>query len=155
MSLIIQVGLPATSDAYTHRVGRTARAGKSGRAIIMLTQPESYFLKVNPQFPIRPYPASKQIIEDHASASAVQQAMQSINDKTKHRAYQAYLGFMTSFTKKLNTDSAGLVQIANAFAIQGMGCPEPPALEKKTVGYFVIRAASLARFANLSSAKWG
>ncbi len=54
VSLVLQVGLPADADSYTHRVGRTARAGKDGRAIILLTQGETFFLKVNRQFPILP-----------------------------------------------------------------------------------------------------
>ena len=54
VSLVLQVGLPADADAYTHRVGRTARAGKDGRAANLLTQTESFFLSVNRQFPIKP-----------------------------------------------------------------------------------------------------
>ncbi|KAK4990986.1 hypothetical protein LTR28_001405, partial [Elasticomyces elasticus] len=58
VGLVIQVGLPSSGEQYVHRVGRTARAGNDGRAVILLTQAESYFTKVNPQLPIRPYPIS-------------------------------------------------------------------------------------------------
>ena len=135
ISLVLQVGLPLNSDAYTHRVGRTARAGKSGRAIIMLTEAESFYLKSNRQFPITPYPASKQIANDSTSEPMVQQAMQIIDDKTKQKAYSAYIGFMRGFESKMRINSAQLVQMANQFAMKGMGCPEPPGMDKKTVGF--------------------
>lgn len=62
VSLVLQVGLPADADSYTHRVGRTARAGKDGRAIILLTQDETFFLKLNRQFPIQPCKRSFEVI---------------------------------------------------------------------------------------------
>ncbi len=135
VSLVVQAGLPSNSDAYTHRVGRTARAGKTGRAVIILTEAESFYLKVNPQFPITPHPASVQIINDSTSAPAVEQAMQSIDEKPKQKAYSAYLGFMKPFENRMRIKSAELVQIANQFAMRGMGCPEPPGMEKKTIGF--------------------
>lgn len=135
VSLVVQAGLPSTSDAYTHRVGRTARAGKTGRAVIIVTEAESFYLKVNPQFPITPHPASEQIANDGTSAPVVEQAMQSVEEKTKQRAYSAYLGFMKPFENRMRIKSAELVQIANQFAMRGMGCPEPPGMDKKTIGF--------------------
>jgi len=138
VSLVVQAGLPSNSDAYTHRVGRTARAGKTGRAVIILTEAESFYLKVNRQFPITPYPASEHIIDDSGSAPVVEQAMQNIDEKTKQKAYSAYLGFMKPFENRLKIKSAELVQMANQFAMRGMGCPEPPGMEKKTIGFVTI-----------------
>ncbi|KAI4194081.1 MAG: hypothetical protein LQ350_007990, partial [Teloschistes chrysophthalmus] len=135
VSLVVQAGLPANSDAYTHRVGRTARAGKSGRAIIVLAEAESFYLKVNRQFPIEPYPDAVRIIGDRASVESVEQALDKIDEKSKAKAYQAYLGFMKPFESKMKIDSAELVKMANRFAVQGLRCAEPPGLEKKTIGY--------------------
>ena len=56
ISLVVQSGLPSSSDQYVHRVGRTARAGKSGRGIIILTKAEEWFLTINGQLSIAPYP---------------------------------------------------------------------------------------------------
>lgn len=134
VSLVVQAGLPMNTDAYTHRVGRTARAGKSGRAVIILTEAESFYLKVNRQFPIMPHPAAGQIANDRASVSVVEQAMDSIDEKTKQKAYQAYLGFMKRFESKLRINSTELVKMANQFAMRGLRCAEPPGLEKKVVG---------------------
>ena len=147
ISLVLQVGLPLNSDAYIHRVGRTARAGKSGRAIIMLTEAETFYLKSNQQFPIKPYPASEQVANDSTSEPMVQQAMQNIDDKKKQKAYSAYLGFMRAFESKLRINSSQLVQMANQFAMKGMGCPEPPGMDKTTVR-FVLQHASSEWLAN-------
>ena len=41
----LQVGLPAEKAQYIHRVGRTARAGKRGRGVLLLSDFEApYFL---------------------------------------------------------------------------------------------------------------
>ena len=42
---VIQVGLPSDKAQYIHRVGRTARAGKRGRGLLLLTQEESWFMR--------------------------------------------------------------------------------------------------------------
>lgn len=134
VSLIVQVGLPSVPDAYVHRVGRTARAGKEGRAVILLTQAESFFCSVNRQFKITPYPASDKILKDTYSLLDVNRAMKMLGDHDKQRAYSAYLGFMKGFMNKLNVDVTGLVKMANELALEGMGCEEVPAMEKKTIG---------------------
>lgn len=42
---VIHFSLPDDFEAYTHRSGRTARAGKSGQAIALVTQKERYKVK--------------------------------------------------------------------------------------------------------------
>ena len=135
VSLVVQVGLPSNTDVYTHRVGRTARAGKDGRAIIVLAENESFFVKVNPQFPIKLYPGVQQILDDTAAAQRASQAMATIDEDTKRKAYSAYLGFTKTYTQKMQLKPVELVRLANKFAIQAMGCAAVPEIEKKVVGY--------------------
>ena len=123
------------TDSYTHRVGRTARAGKDGRAVIILTNAEAFYLKVNPQFLIKPHPISGDIIENPDAEATITQMMENIDEDTKRKAYTAYLGYMKTFVKKLRVDSAGLVRMANEFALKGLMCAEIPGIEKKTIGY--------------------
>ncbi|KAL6715871.1 hypothetical protein ACLMJK_006832 [Lecanora helva] len=150
VSLVVQVGLPADSDCYTHRVGRTARAGKGGRAVIFLTERESFFLKVNRQFPIQPYPSSEEIQNDSLSTQGTNEAMNAIDPTTKQKAYSAYLGFMKGFMNKLQLKPADLVRMANDLALKGMHTGEVPEMEKKTVGKMGLKGVAGLRYATPS-----
>lgn len=137
VDLVVQVGLPSSGEQYIHRVGRTGRAGNDGRAIIVLTQAESFFIKANRHLPINPHPQADEINAGAStSAAAVTQAMYKIPEDTKQRAYSSFIGFFagSGLLKQLRLDKAGLVQLANKLAVEGMGCPEPPPMEKRIVG---------------------
>lgn len=133
VSLVVQVGLPSNGEQYVHRVGRTARAGNEGRAVILLTQRESFFLKVNRNLPITPYPTDLTTAAFSQSQS-ISAAFSDVDEITKSKAYRAWLGFHKTFTKQLQLSNDGLVQEANAYAMDAMGCAELPTIEKKTVG---------------------
>lgn len=137
VDLIIQVGLPTNAEQYVHRVGRTARAGNEGRAIILLSEAESFFLRQNRNLPIEPHPQSSDILNDSAVCSEkMEQVMASVDESVKTKAYSSYMGFLagSGLCKALGLDKAGIVQVANSLALDGMGCPEVPALEKMVVG---------------------
>ncbi|KAF3389587.1 ATP-dependent RNA helicase [Penicillium rolfsii] len=137
VDLVIQVGLPPNGEQYVHRVGRTARAGNDGRAIILLTPAESFFMKVNRHLPIQPHPETQAVLEGAAAyADAVTQAMYRIDEEVKQRAYSSYIGFFagSGLLKQVRLDKPGLVQLANELAIKGMACPEPPPMDKKVIG---------------------
>lgn len=148
VTCVIQVGLPATGEQYVHRVGRTARADKDGRAVILLTQAETFFLDANRQLPIKPYEHTEAIKQDRkAAATAAQIMARNIDSITKQKAYSAYLGFMKTSLNKMRLQPAGLVTMANQLAVLGMGCPEPPALEKRTVGKMGLKGVAGIRYA--------
>lgn len=147
VTLVLQVGLPVDADAYTHRVGRTARAGKDGRAVLLLTQAESFFLKVNRQFPINPHPASDRILKDATSRSQIFNRLQDIEPLNKQKAYSAYLGFMKQHLKKMQMDDAELVKTANLLAIEGLRCSKIPELDKKIVAKMGLKSVPGLRFA--------
>lgn len=151
VSLVLQVGLPADADSYTHRVGRTARAGKDGRAILLLTEAESFYLKMNRQFPIQPYPASEKIVNETASSRKIIDALRRMDPKTKQKAYSAYLGFMKVFLNKMQMNAADLVQMANVFALKGMESGEVPEMEKKTIGKMGLKGVPGIRYAQGSA----
>lgn len=137
VDLVIQVGLPSNGEQYVHRVGRTARAGADGRAIILLTEGESFFMKNNRHLPIKPHPDSEAInAAAPANSKAVLDAMYTIEEESKQRAYSSFIGFFagSGLLRQLRLDKAGLVQLANEMAVKGMGCPEPPPMDKKVIG---------------------
>lgn len=45
LAMVINVDMPRDADVYTHRIGRTGRAGKSGLALSLLTPSEGYKLE--------------------------------------------------------------------------------------------------------------
>lgn len=143
---VIQVGLPMNGEQYVHRVGRTARVDKDGRAVILLTNAESFFLSVNQKLPIKPYVHTI----DTTDKEAVSEAMVKIDEKTKQKAYSAYLGFMKGFMNKLRVTPEGLVAMANELAISAMGCPEPPPMEKRTIGKMGLKGVHGIRYGTTS-----
>lgn len=132
VGLVVQLGLPSSAEQYVHRVGRTARAGKDGRAVVILSRCETFFARINKQLPIQPYPIdlSSKI---PAAEKAVQKAFTTVEEDSKARAYSAFLGYNKTFLKKLQLTPAELVRIANDWA-RAMGCPEPPSIPKNVVG---------------------
>ena len=42
---VINYNLPDDTENYTHRSGRTARAGKKGQSIVLITPKETYKIK--------------------------------------------------------------------------------------------------------------
>jgi ATP-dependent RNA helicase MSS116 len=132
VGLVVQLGLPSSTDQYVHRVGRTARAGKDGRAVLLLFEQEAFFPRINKTLPINPYPVD--LVSRLPSHQAnIDRAFVNVDEVAKSKAYQAFLGYNKTFVKKLQISTADLVRLANDYA-RTMGCPEPPMLEKSTVG---------------------
>ncbi|PVU90236.1 hypothetical protein BB561_004953 [Smittium simulii] len=44
-NFVLQVGAPSTTEQYTHRIGRTGRAGKSGEGMILISPAEMPFVR--------------------------------------------------------------------------------------------------------------
>lgn len=69
---VIQVGLPMDATNYVHRVGRTARGGSTGEAVMIMSKAESRFidvlkkrnLEVKSQFEYEQIPETEAIIAD-------------------------------------------------------------------------------------------
>ena len=60
--VLLQVGMPSDQAQYIHRIGRTARAGKQGEAILLLHDFEHKFLNSLRDLPVqRTHPAPPQV----------------------------------------------------------------------------------------------
>jgi ATP-dependent RNA helicase MSS116, mitochondrial len=139
-TLIVQVGLPSSRETYVHRLGRTARAGTSGKGVLLLCDYESEFLRKDLKgLPIElvdlgPMPAPGEVQwADAVSKARISVAKNSDVSLRAEQCYGAWLGYMNGHCKVLNWTKEQLVQEANQFAEQ-IGLPEAPALMKKTVG---------------------
>lgn len=135
VSLVIQVGQPSSREQYIHRLGRTARAGKSGQGVLLLAPYEQNFVKRE----LKDLPISQSSLPALSpdDISSIASALTGIDPKLKDMAYQAWLGYYNS-CKGVFRDKETLVQQANAFA-GVMACAQQPALLKKTIGLMGLK----------------
>lgn len=124
---VFQVGMPMDKESYIHRLGRTARAGAEGRGTFIHAADETFFSK----YTLKEIAWEKS--EPNLSARQEVRAIAS-SLESQSKTYQAWLGYYKTFTKAMGWDSAILVQKANEYALDGLGAPEVPPINKSTVG---------------------
>ncbi|KAF7332308.1 hypothetical protein MKEN_00112200 [Mycena kentingensis (nom. inval.)] len=150
VTLIIQTGLPANAEQYIHRLGRTARAGASGRGVLVLSEAESFFLndKTIRGFGLTQVPKSPSETGYHLpdeqlamAADAMRSAISGVTDDVKAQAYRAWLGFYNGSLRNLNWTKEQLVREANAYVMETLGWTgaELPTIEKKAIGMMNLR----------------
>jgi ATP-dependent RNA helicase RhlE len=82
ITLVINFDLPMESDAYVHRIGRTARAGESGKALSFCSEDEVALLREVEKLIKRPVPVyahayhATQIERHHTSGAPAQKPKQ-------------------------------------------------------------------------------
>ncbi|KAG5191011.1 P-loop containing nucleoside triphosphate hydrolase protein, partial [Tribonema minus] len=151
---VIQVGIPSDKAQYIHRLGRTARAGKGGRGVLLLCDFEAAFLREVSDLPVvREEPAGDAQLQ--ALLPRVNEAILRLPDTTKITAYQANLGFLNSNLKRLGWNKDQLVSVANDWACTVMNLSEPPALEAKTVGKMGLKGVAGLRISGRDGASGG
>ncbi|KIJ17129.1 hypothetical protein PAXINDRAFT_9980 [Paxillus involutus ATCC 200175] len=127
VTLVLQVGLPASSEQYIHRLGRTARAGRSGKGTIILTPSESAFLR-SPE--MRPIP-----IQAHPPLQLPSVPASDLDKKLQIQAYGAWLGFNTAFIRMMGVTKQKFVDEANRYAWDVLGWADkhvPPPIARRT-----------------------
>lgn len=148
VSNVFQVGVPSDKESYIHRLGRTARAGREGRSVFIVTQHEMFF----PKYTLKEI-AFETIIPDLSCAAEVQRAANKYEAKAK--TYQAWLGYYKNI-KGLQWDDERLVAEGNQYAFDALGAGEVPGLQKSTVGKMGLRGVKgLNIIANLPKAPNG
>ncbi|KAJ7631764.1 P-loop containing nucleoside triphosphate hydrolase protein [Mycena rosella] len=150
VTLVLQPGLPPNSEQYIHRLGRTARAGASGRGIVILDEAESFFLRDRTVsgLGITPIPqvATPGLYhlapETLAQATAAVQAiLPKVGDDTKAQAYRAFLGVYNSSLKSMRWTRDELAARGNAFLRAALGWTgaELPPIDTQTIGKMGLR----------------
>jgi len=125
---VIQVGIPQNVDGYTHRLGRTARAGKAGKGTLLLCDWERPFLtKLKPLQEITSMPAEERV----QILPMIKQAVRLTPEADWALVYQGFLGFYSLKRHLLKFSLATLVSTANKWICRiGLrGCP--PGLGKR------------------------
>ena len=107
------MGLPSEKAQYVHRVGRTARAGKTGQGLILLADFERFFLRQLSDLPLAPAPELPGMA---AARAAVAAGLRRVDPESKAAAYRTWLGFYKTHVRACGWDLPQLVQQANHFA---------------------------------------
>ncbi|KAG6379200.1 P-loop containing nucleoside triphosphate hydrolase protein [Boletus reticuloceps] len=113
VTLVVQVGLPSSGEQYIHRLGRTARAGRSGKGVIILAPHESGFLRTPDMraLPIQPHPELQ-----------LPSIPRPVLDRTLQiQAYSAWLGFNAQYVRQIFRSRQQYVNEANKYAREVLG----------------------------------
>ncbi|KAL7008414.1 hypothetical protein EMMF5_002143 [Cystobasidiomycetes sp. EMM_F5] len=89
---VLQCGIPQNPEQYIHRLGRTARAGQTGRGIIILTPDEMVFLRHKEIAALSIKPMEIDAAAFAAIAGAVDASLDAVSTSLKASAYAAWLG---------------------------------------------------------------
>jgi len=131
VSLVLQVGAPASRDVYVQRVGRTGRAGRAGAGTLLLCSYESGFLAQLEGLPIS-QAAGDAVLGTDEELARVQAAAARVPDELAAQTYRAWVVAMNGQRKVLKWNKADLVKNASLYAREVLGRPVAPALPKKT-----------------------
>jgi len=143
---VIQFGLPESREQYIHRLGRTGRAGKTGRGLLVLAPYESKFLNQLKGLDIPVDDKTTNLLScppTAKNAKLLKDAMLKIGDgrecdkeltKSAKMAYSAFLGYYCGQIKRTHIQNkAEVVSIANNLS-KLMGLDQPPSIMKRTIG---------------------
>ncbi|KAJ5089245.1 ATP-dependent RNA helicase [Penicillium argentinense] len=149
---VIQVGIPRDAETYIHRLGRTARANKTGEGWLLVHDGESdYYRKMLGQIPIQTDSTSFPVAREDVSAgltpgssiAQVKGAMAEISPVTREAAWRAMLGdAVRNFSNRREA-----VFSLNQMATQGFALEEPPTispLTAKNLGLDRVRNINVA-----------
>src|SRR5258708_2010264 len=129
---IIQFDPPDDHKSYIHRVGRTARAGKSGNSLLFLLESELGFLRYlrEARVPLNEYSfPTERIANVQTQLEKLLQKNFYLYDAAK-KAYQSYLrSYATSTLKKVfDVNKLDLTKVGKAF-----GFSVPPSIDLGTI----------------------
>ncbi|GAA5879355.1 hypothetical protein JCM3774_003801 [Rhodotorula dairenensis] len=133
VDVVVQVDPPVDPRAFGHRIGRTARAGRSGKAVVLLNKgkEEGYvdFLQIR-KIPLQhfDYDVAPGSTDLAAEAEALRKEMQTaiLTDRDMHdRGIKAFVSSIRSYSKHeasylFRLQDLDLVGLAKAFALLRM-----------------------------------
>lgn len=157
VSHIIQIGLPKSSDDYTHRLGRTGRAGKSGEGWLILNRDERRDLQnkmrdsgvelkeVNLVTSDLDMTRGAQIPSHIARLlKLVEVGVKAVPNNVKAATYSALLGVLSQQNPYRSKQDQ--IDMMNELAKFGWGMPEPPAISARVaqkIGFAGLRGVRI------------
>lgn len=148
VTFVLQVGLPDSVAQYTHRIGRTGRAGASGAGVLLVFSDEQKAIVpdlIKGGIPIQEA-ASDSSITGHVETEAtglIADTLAKVGTnrelrRSAQQAYGAWLGFYNGHLRRLKWTKADLVAKANGL-FTSLGLQELPAMQAKTLGKMGLR----------------
>ena len=142
VTLVVQFGSTDVSQ-YEHRVGRTGRAGKSGEALLIVSDLEKEMVRALGSMPMQAAKVSSAITHGLTSASAftrpaeLKAAMDSVEAdadlrKTARSAYRALLGSYSAKRGLLKLKKDGILELAGDIVLSA-GLEAVPEVSPETM----------------------
>lgn len=114
---VFNYDIPADDEYYVHRIGRTARAGKSGRAFNFVTGREVYRIRE-----IQKFTKTRIIVQQVPSMSDIEEIKTGmLLEKVKGMVDAGHLGEYSSLVEKLNQEDYTSLEVAAALLKMVMG----------------------------------
>lgn len=161
ISHVINYDIPYDTEAYIHRIGRTGRAGRKGKALLFVTPREHHLLKdieraVGAKIKHLAPPSVKQMSEKRSEQLAVK--VSGIIAKSKNlKAYQKMVTDIIEQTQADASDVAAsvlyLLQQANPLSSGELASAEPEKARSKRSGRKPSARHSVKNKANRAFAK--
>ncbi|MBW2184854.1 MAG: DEAD/DEAH box helicase [Deltaproteobacteria bacterium] len=115
ISHVFNYDIPFDTEAYIHRIGRTGRAGRKGKAILFVCPPERRLLKTieratKREIPIMPIPSG-----DLIGARRIETFKKKLHNTLEHQTLQPMRELIQAIAK---TDEIDMTDLAAALAYQ-------------------------------------
>lgn len=146
ISLVINYDIPEDKESYVHRIGRTGRIGKMGRAITFVTQNENRFLN-----DIEKFIGKEILLREKPEVEAVNNAKEDFNEKmnTRPELKEAKGAELSKEIMKLHIN-AGKKTKMRAMDIVGTLC-SIEGMTKEDIG--IINIADISTFVEILNNK--
>ena len=135
--VVCQYGCPGTKEGYIHRVGRTGRAGKQGRSLLVFLPFEKKILNTSSHHGLRRNDEIQGIVDNLHQNNGIDDVIQALQSLVGqgHRvllpvsetAYLSLLAYYSARAKSLGLTGEKILQIADCFSRQA-GLKTPPPL---------------------------
>lgn len=141
VSHVVQVGMADSRETYIHRLGRTARAGKKGHGILILSDIEKGFLRQLQGLDVGVDEEMQQVVDSPPSdevSEKLEPVLESIRNgqnkslvKSAQASYRGMIGYYRGHLKRIGVKSPEkLVSFVNDYSKQ-TGVSKIPALSAK------------------------
>jgi ATP-dependent RNA helicase MSS116 len=142
VSHVVQVGMADSRETYIHRLGRTARAGKKGQGILVLSDIEKGFLRMLHGLDIQVDEEMLELAENPPPDAVLREldpVLESIRTKrnpglvkSAQDCYRGMMGYYSGQLKRIGVKSPEkLVQFVNGYSLQS-GLDEVPSIAAKS-----------------------